>query len=255
MTELETQRKHIAARVRELRRSRRWTQAELATQLELSQSRLSEIETGRGSFTAEQLLRVLALFNVGVEELVVRRNDPQHELQNALARFGAKHLLESDRVVPTERLSELSDVIRDALLDGSPRLVTAVAPVLVAHARELRLGLLYSELERLGSGSRLGWVVENTLAALDKLAVGRDGRTWEKLRFEAMLPLQTLLSYARDIEGPTSRRPIADVLDATIRTEASREGVRRASSKLSRKWGIVTSLRVDDFVEALRAAR
>ncbi|HEY1551708.1 MAG TPA: helix-turn-helix transcriptional regulator [Kofleriaceae bacterium] len=109
MTPLNTQRKRIAERIRELRRSRQWTQAELAKQLELSQSRLSEIENGSGSLSAEQLLRVLALFNVGVESFVEKPNDPHQELQNALARFGAKHLVESDTIIPTERLSEASN--------------------------------------------------------------------------------------------------------------------------------------------------
>ena len=38
----------IATKVRELRKQRRWTQAELAKRLGLSQSRLSEIERGAG---------------------------------------------------------------------------------------------------------------------------------------------------------------------------------------------------------------
>jgi transcriptional regulator with XRE-family HTH domain len=54
----------IARKVRELRKQRRWTQAELARRLGLSQSRLSEIERGAGSFSAEQFLTILSLFNV-----------------------------------------------------------------------------------------------------------------------------------------------------------------------------------------------
>lgn len=253
MSELDTQRKHIAERVRDLRRFRRWTQAELADKLELSQSRLSEIETGHGSFTAEQLLRLLALFNVGVDEFVDRRNDPQQELQNALARFGAKNLVESEHVVPTERLSEVSEAIRDALLDGSPRLVTAVAPVLVAHARKLNLEVLFAELEKVARGHRLGWAVENTSEALAKLVNSSDGSAWHKMRRSVELTFSTFALYAFAVTKSNKR--MLDVLDATIRTSATHKVVRHASSPLSRSWGIVTSLRVDDFVEALRASR
>jgi transcriptional regulator with XRE-family HTH domain len=52
--ELKKSRAWIARNVRELRKERRWTQAELAKRLDLSQARLSEIEGGDGSFTAEQ---------------------------------------------------------------------------------------------------------------------------------------------------------------------------------------------------------
>lgn len=40
----------VGKRVRELRHARRWTQVELARQLDVSQGRLSEIEAGKGSF-------------------------------------------------------------------------------------------------------------------------------------------------------------------------------------------------------------
>jgi transcriptional regulator with XRE-family HTH domain len=253
---LETQRKRIATRVRELRRARRWTQAELARQLKLSQSRLSELESGEGSFSAEQLLRVLALFNVGVEDFVEQPNDPRQELQNALARFGAKHLVESDRVVPTERLSEVSNVIRDALLDGSPRLITAIAPVLVAHASELSLEPLFIELQRLGRERRLGWVIDNTVTALHKLANHRGESQWKKLLLHVGLALELSASIAfQAVDVKSSPRHWLDVLDLTIRTDATRDEVQRKSSRISKKWGIVTAIVVDDFVAALRASR
>ena len=64
---LDKDRRRIAAKVRELRQSRNWTQAELSKRLQLSQSRLSEIERGAGSFTAEQFLLLLRLFIKGVQ--------------------------------------------------------------------------------------------------------------------------------------------------------------------------------------------
>src|SRR6185436_20500519 len=69
-TELDRRRSDVAAKVRALRKARRWTQAELGKRLGLSQARLSEIEGGDGSFTAEQLLLLLKLFNVGASRFV-----------------------------------------------------------------------------------------------------------------------------------------------------------------------------------------
>ena len=65
--QLEKTKADIARKVHDLRRGRRWTQAELARRLDLSQSRLSEVERGDGSFTAEQFLTILRLFNVSVQ--------------------------------------------------------------------------------------------------------------------------------------------------------------------------------------------
>lgn len=117
----------IARKVRRLRTERHWTQAELSRQLGLSQSRLSEIEGGQGSFTAEQFLTILRLFNVSVTHFVAApRRDV--ELQNALARLGAVHLQESDDVLPSELLDEVGTVVREVLFAPDlPRHVTSLA--------------------------------------------------------------------------------------------------------------------------------
>ena len=54
---LEKTRLQVARKVRELRTRLNWTQIELARKLGLSQGRLSALERGTGSFTAEQLLK------------------------------------------------------------------------------------------------------------------------------------------------------------------------------------------------------
>src|SRR5580658_327261 len=98
--ELRKVRSEIARTVRELRKERRWTQAELAKRLDLSQARLSEIEGGDGSFTAEQFLLLLRLFNVGTNRFAPSGgssagHDHEAQIQNALARLGALHLKEN----------------------------------------------------------------------------------------------------------------------------------------------------------------
>jgi DNA-binding XRE family transcriptional regulator len=82
------ERAHISRVVRDLRKERGWTQAELAGKLGLSQSRLSEVERGDGSFTAEQFLQILRLFNVAVDRFL-GETDRSLQLQNALARLVA----------------------------------------------------------------------------------------------------------------------------------------------------------------------
>src|SRR6266542_4569294 len=114
----------IASKVRSLRGERHWTQAELSKRLGLSQNRLSEIERGQGSFTAEQFLTILRLFNVSVTHFAAERK-PSEELQNALARLGASHLQESQEVLPSDLLDEIETVVREVLFSAeSPRHVT-----------------------------------------------------------------------------------------------------------------------------------
>ena len=105
---IDRDRSNISRKVKSLREIRRWTQAELSGRLGLSQSRLSEIERGQGSFTAEQFLTILKLFNVPVTHFASARK-PSEELQNALARLGADHLQESQDV--HEAVKELCQFI------------------------------------------------------------------------------------------------------------------------------------------------
>lgn len=244
-------RRKIAAKVRDLRQARRWTQADLAKRLGLSQNRLSEIERGDGSFTAEQFLLLLKLFNVTASQFAYEPGDPSQGIQNALARLGALHVQESADVLPSEQLEDAHDVVREALLDGSPRLVTALAPVLVRNAERLNLGKLFVELEPLGRERRLAWVVENTLAAVEQLGRSSRDRARSRLYGRAALELQLFLQFVKP--APDRGLP-EDVLDATIRSKRSLDEVKRAASPVSLRWGIVSSLQPEDFLQALEAA-
>jgi transcriptional regulator with XRE-family HTH domain len=248
----------IASKVRELRRSRKWTQAELARQLQLSQNRLSELERGAGSFTAEQFLLLLKLFNVAASRFVSEPGEHDLRLQNALARLGALHLQESAQVLPSEQLEEVHDVVREALVDGSPRIVTALAPVLVRNAARLTLAKLYADLGRLGLERRLCWIIENTLMALGLVRAGSGPqyREWARIdRMEEVVLhhfLQVITSH--DHGGDPPAVP-PDILDATIRSERTLREVQSSASEISKRWGIVTSLQVEDFLQALESAR
>jgi transcriptional regulator with XRE-family HTH domain len=246
----------IAEKVRVLRQERRWTQAELARHLELSQSRLSEIETGDGSFTAEQFLTILRLFNVPASHFTESAPDHQAALQNALARLGAVQLRESSEIVPPDDLVALPDVIRETLLDGSARLITALAPVLESHIDRLNLNRLHAVTVEVGLAGRLGWVLENTLAALGQELAGALPSPWAQRYRRAQTLLGAFLESAAAPQAARSQTAVAaDILDPGIRSKRTLEEVRASSSDISRRWHVVTRLQPENFAEALRGAR
>lgn len=170
-SQLERSRRHISKKVRALRLEKGWSQGILAEKLALSQSRLSEIETGDGSFSAEQFLLLLKLFDVTASDFATELRNSKLELQQALARFGAIHLYQPE-VLPTEQLAAVGDVVREALIDGSPRIVTAVAPILLLRNELLNLRKLHAQLAEFGFERRLLWVIANTLDAVERRFLG-----------------------------------------------------------------------------------
>ena len=247
------QRVLIGQRTRVLRQSRRWTQAELANRLHISQNQLSRVEHGTSSFTAEQFLKLLRVFNASVAYFVDDKGDSQQQLQNALVRLGARHLYESSEVLPSEQLERAQVAIKETVIDGSPRLITGLGPVLVRNVDDLNLTKLVDELSRVGLARRFAWVVENTLLAVERLAQLKTPN-WVKLERRIQLPFNQLLAAASHASKNSLLSETPDVLDKTVRTQKTFNTVELESSDVSRHWGIVTSLQVEDFVEALRAA-
>lgn len=246
---LEKDRLRIARKVKELRKARRSTQAELARHLKLSQSRLSEVEGGGGSFTAEQFLMLLRLFNVGVNEFVPERSEIGAELQNALARLGASHLQEVPDVLPSEHLEEAFDVVREAVVSGSPRHITGLAPVLVRTIDRLDVQGL-RELSRLGLSRRFQWILENTAEALHAELASSPPRAWAQRYRRALVAIEPIA----DLVAPDNGAPV-DLLDASIRSKQSLADTLETGSALSKKWRVASRLSSKDFAEALRAAR
>lgn len=252
MQPFERHRRKVAETIRTLRQERRWTQAELARKLDLSQSRLSELERGAGSFTAEQLLEVLRLFNVPASQFGSSAPaDVDGQLQNSLRRLGAAQLRELDHLVPSEQLARLHDVLREALVGATePRLVTGAGAVLVRHVDRVNLRKLELDLAQLGLERRLGWLLDNLLAAIERQ---RDvDRTWRARYRRAALAFELVLDAAR---ARLPAEPPLDLLDPTIRSRATLDAVRATASPIANRWGIVTALTPDDFASALEAAR
>jgi transcriptional regulator with XRE-family HTH domain len=251
----------IADEVRSLRHHRRWTQADLARRLRLSQSRLSEIERGDGSFTAEQFLLILRLFNVAASHFAGSKRHRDSEIQNALARLGALHLQESSDTLPSEELEDAGVAVRETLVQGAPRLLTALGPVLVRNVDRLNLNRLYLALLEAGLERRLAWLVENTVEAIGRELASQESaeapsRSWAQLCRRAEVVLGTFLKSVSAAQGTRPlRTEVPDVLDPTIRSKQTLDEISASSSSISRKWGVVTGLQPEDFAKALRAAR
>lgn len=247
------ERAQIARVVRGLRKERGWTQVELAEKLGLSQNRLSEVERGDGSFTAEQFLLILKIFNVTTGRFA-DTTDRAQQLQNALARLGASHLQESAGVIPADDLADVVTAIREALVQGDPRLTTALAPVLCANIDRVSLNRLYLDLERVGLERRLAWLCENTLAALDS-DLQELPRSWAQRVRRAIVVLEAFLEpFKHRLESPTTGFPSPDVFDPSIRSKKTLDSVQAAGSSISRRWCIVSALQPRDFAQAIRAA-
>jgi len=248
-TDIQRAREHIGGRVRALRKEHRWTQADLARRLHLSQNRLSELERGRGSFAAEHLIELIRLFRVDIAAFDPTPANDDAELQSELLRYGARHLRPVSARISTDTAAQT--VLRVLTDPRSERFVTALAPVLVHSVDQLPLPAIQLELANAGVPARLCWLVQNTHEALRQLPppeAPADARQERRAQTVLGLFLQNL--PPRPADGSPG-----DILDAGVRTDATRDRVWDGASPVSRRWGVVSALKVADFADALRMAR
>ncbi|BDU75730.1 helix-turn-helix domain-containing protein [Mesoterricola sediminis] len=260
-------RAEIAKNVRALREGRRMTQAYLSRRLGMSQGRFSVVERGDGSFTAEQLVEILRLFNVTVGQLVAEKGDPEAYLHKALARLGAAHLFEDDRILPSEELAELERVLREVLVVGEPaRQVTALAPVLIVNVEKLNLSRAWAVFKDYGLERRFGWLIDSTLEAIrailrsspnlsrkETLRLRKAERAFERfLRREG--PSQIRRVPADPPEKLEERTLDVDVIGRAVVSDQTLRELIRDASDAARRWGVATALQTEDFIEAVRAA-
>ena len=246
--------------VRDLRKARRLSQDELAHRLGLSQPQLSLIERGQASLTAENFLRVLRIFNVGIDlfaatsdsNLLVSLSGKNDPLQNALARHGARHLVESEAAVP-DHLNEPLELIWEVLRNPtSARHITALVPVLIANIDRISLKELATRLTPQGRQARLGWLLDSLPLAIAEAGPSQKAADQRSAR-RAVLSAQLVLDSAL-LKPPPASDPI-DPLDPDIRTTKSMVRVFAEASPEARRWRIATSLTTIDFADALKAAR
>ena len=255
LKELDHSRKKIAGEVRALRLARRWTQGDLAKHLGISQGWLSQIERGAGSFTAEEFLVILRLFNTELDRFATKKEKPDSVLQNALARFGASELYESADVLPSGSHQDLAVVIREVLTRGVSRYLTALAPIFVRNADRLSLKKIYVDLAEVGLERRLAWAVENTTEALHSESAVALPRSWRQLCRRAEVVLGAFLSHVRPPTGTETHPKVPDIVDGGILSTETLAALTSTSSSISKKWDIVSDLHPEDFSKALKPAR
>jgi transcriptional regulator with XRE-family HTH domain len=242
------QRTLIGRTLRRLRDDRGLSQAELANELAMSQPRLSQIERGHASLTAEQLIVALRFLNASIDDFAVKpARDPRLlAIQNALVRLGAKHLRTSTKAVISEDLTRPEDLVVAGLQSNSPRLITALAPVLFEHGGELDFARIAQTLDGFEQRHRLYWLLENVIEAIElwgPLAASNARRS-------AAETLERALAFGNGYE--IYRAGKLDFLERTYRRIADVETAFARGTPIAQRWRIVTALRPADFAEALR---
>lgn len=252
-------RKVIAEKVRDLRKQRGYTQAELAAKLGISQARLSQIENGEGSLSAEQFLELLQIFNVSIQTFTTGKRDAQGDIQNALARHGANHLYEDPELLPSENLDATETTVREALLSAqNPRVITSLAPVLVFNHSALNLPRLWARFADYGLQNRLGWALDNTLQAIRVVAPDLTSLEQRPLR-RAEAAFANFLAHKNPTHAEIPERGLEELLDfdhfdSLHLSTKTLVRVLEKASPVSIHWWIATTIQVQDFAEALKAA-
>lgn len=245
-------RESIGRTLRQLRVDRRWSQAQLAQRIGVSQSHLSDIERGQRSLTAEQFLDILRLFKVTARKFASEpAPSAETDIRGALARLGAVHLQENEWVLPSERLEEVHAVVREVLVSPSPRLVTALGPVIARNADQVNLSKVNARLAEIGLERRLGWLADNLKEAVHAQLWRTPPREWANRYRRTEVMLDAFLARHR---APADVHALSvDILDAGIRSKKTLDEVAAENSSISQRWGVVTSLQTQDFIDALEA--
>ena len=246
--------KQIANALKEIRRKHHLTQTELAQKISLSQSRLSEIEKGKGSITAEQLITLIQAFNLPLSHFIKTKSvDPEPQLQNALARLGSPQLQEDPEVLPSEKLNNVDTVISETIIHGaSARLITSLVPVMVRQAFSIDFHKLKKKLGEFGLDNRLYWIVDGTLRALHRRLESYTPRPLLLLYRKAQVTFQGSV-WLRDVSSEILRKThySEDILDANISSQKTLDQIREERDELAHQWNIVTRIKKEDFYQAL----
>ena len=245
----------IGKKLKALRESRRWSQSELAERLGISQARLSLIENGKASLDAEELLEVLRIFNVPASDFDPKgRSNGSDALQNALARQGARHLLENQEAIPASALEDPEILIRQVLADGTnPRQVAALAPVLVQQVGRINAPRLWTQFVSYGIQRRIGWLLENTVQAIEEILPQTNDRSQAGQLRQARNHYQHLLANVEILRAKDYDHAPADILGQAY-SARTLEADKKAASSASARWGIVSKLQPQDFAKSLEAS-
>ncbi len=244
----------ISQGIRSARLSRRLTQAELAQKLGISQSRLSEIEQGKGSITAEQFIVLLQFFNLPISHFVQQEHVSfEDQLQNRLIQLGSSQLREKADTLPSEKLADIQSVVIEVLVKaGFQRLILGLVPVIIQNVTNLNLLRTCMQLNELGLQHRLLWLVDGILSALSVRLKSFVSRERLLLYRQVFMNLkEQLMKLEKFGSIRFSANQIEDVLDSNISSQKTLDQVRNNRDELARKWNIVTRITQEDFNNAL----
>lgn len=251
LTKLQKTKNLIGSKIRSLREARRLTQQDLAERLGITQGRLSALERGKGSFTAEQFLEVLTIFNVPASEFQATIPEPVAVVQNALVNAGARHLAATE-TLPSERLRQIETLIRETLLEGDPRQVAALAPVLASNVRKIDFVNLIAKAKEIGLDQRLFWVLAFIAKALQVELQERLSNTIQWQYRAASHTINTVLTRYCHIDQIPTRE--SDHFDQIL-NHIGHDQIKNRTSTFDNHWSVLNRITLDDFLEALRAAR
>ncbi len=256
MVDEEYYKKSIIEGLARLRKERRLSQAEFAKILGLSQQRLSEIEQGHGSISAERLVFLLQKFNLSLSYFVKKKVeiDAALVLQNTLVRLGAKYLKESTNVFVPEKFDYIDEVLFETLyLYPLARLIPALAPVIAANIQKVNFKKLEVKLYDLGIANRFYWVLESVLKSIQKQLSNPSLFGSKKPLYRRCKTILTgFLLYKKHIRRSDDEGAFPeDLLDQDIISEKTRQIVESDRDELARKWKIITRIKQNDFDQAL----
>lgn len=259
MKDLIKYRRSIIEGIKKVRKDRRYTQAEFAKLLGLSQQQYSKIERGEGTISAEQFLLILDKFVLPLSYFVETKPKEKDEaliLQNALASLGATHLREIQGIFIPEKYHNPNEVVFEALEEyQSSRLIAALAPVIVKNIQRINLNVIEKKLQEWGYENRLWWILENTLVSvrnrLKKVYLPREVKL-NYQRAATTLTNHSLIGKSRKNGEWYQRSKQVDIFDPGIITEKTLESVKSKLDPQAKHWNIITSIKQSDFENALK---
>ncbi len=246
--------KDISSAIRKLRQERRWNQAELAQKLGISQSRLSEIEAGKGSISAEQLITLIQTCNVPLSYFVkTKPTDPEAPLRNAIARLGGTQLTEDPNVLPSEKLNDLYIVIFETLVSGaSSRLIISLVPVIINNASNIHFDRILKKMQEYKLENRLFWIGDGIIRALNKRLGTFVPREQSRLYGKAKTVLNNF--FWSNLDDTHGQNCPEDLLDSDITSQKTLDQLKESRDDLAKKWHIITRITENDFYQSLLAA-
>lgn len=243
---------YIGAQLRKVREKNLLSQNEAALSLGISQSRLSKIERGQAKLYADELVRLVQQLNIPLELFFKELQGAEHDrLQNALAALGAKDLAESQDVLPSSRLLNATRLLSEILISApDTRQVAGLAPVVVANIRNLNLAVVWNEFRARGLERRLGWLLDNVREATVR-ELSENHEITLALR-NTYRSASTILEDFLNFHKPHVENQPEDIVEVNPYSAAALEAAKSERSETSRRWGVLSRLRPEDFQEALR---